>query len=98
MTFPLPCKQPLSRLESGQVPSPGEKETMKLYQVNQRLVVATQILIEAKNKSEAKKLAAAFVTKEITKAIKEESAGSDRAEIEDIEVTNCQPTLNILQS
>jgi superfamily II DNA or RNA helicase len=65
---------------------------MKLFIVNQRLVVATKILIEARNKSEAKKLAAAFVTEEITKAIKEESDGSDKAEIEDIEVTNCQPT------
>ena len=76
-----------------------EKETMKvnkMFQVSQRLVVATKILIEAKNKQEAKKLAAAFVTKEITKVIKEESGGSDKAEIEDIEVTNCQSTLNIL--
>jgi len=69
-------------------PNEANKED-RMYQVNQRLVVTTNILIEAKSKKEAQKLAAAFVTKIITKTIKEESCGSDKAKIEYIDAT-CQ--------
>lgn len=60
---------------------------MRLYRVHQRVVISTNILIEADTEQEADEWAADFVEETIIKAILEESGDTDEVTIEDIEVT-----------
>lgn len=62
-----------------------------MFRVKQRVVISTDILIDALSPEEAKELASSFITDVITTAVSEESGGTDRVTITDIENVDISP-------
>jgi len=58
------------------------------YRVSMRIVANTSTLIKAKSREEAEEMATARVKETLTKAIHEESGGTDRLIIPEMEMTD----------
>ena len=59
-----------------------------LYRVNQRIVLSTSILFEAKSPAQAKKEAARWIGKFLVKTVREaDEVEGDEAVVEDLETT-----------